>query len=644
MGNTESRNSIGVTASAFVNQLNETVQNVDGSALNSIAFNISNVEGDVNFQGNKINQKASVSVRALQNSVMCNSAVQGLSQKLMQAAESLTSGLPLGTNTEASNSISASVNMAMNLRNHVGQTCVARATNEFVFNAEKVGGSVNILGNTFDQEVNAIAECAQTTLASNSSMQKSSQDLSQTASAVTKGLDPADIMRSLALLIGVGALAFFLVGLTAMKTMGRAIKNFFKLLFVMLLALIFIALLLGGTVLIIKSKGFPEVFTYSNVDFEQLSGSTSPKEVKLGQTLFVCGQACKDSKDYTAFLWEPDPEPESEPGQVSGETKELKSKKGTCRLYEIKVPDDDAISKVRIEIEPVCPNPPPPLPSAAPSLEAKIDSKVEISKARRFSTEDPRNPYPEVEDEDEKGFYGIYLREPLSRAGEDEPAPASNPSKDGPACPGVKDGEGPMNINESALPPAVDETSKATREEEEETGFSTADQTQPASCGKITTAWNAYKECYGKIDKKLKDEERSAKECACLETLVTSTRTEGKSSACSFDARKVYYTANAAMGVVCPTNKEFDPSGAPCGMPGQKIVDLNVAKNWVGFKDVGILKFAGLSLKYSIASYILFALSFIFLVIIVVAARSLRDKSAAPTPAAKPAAVVPTAS
>lgn len=651
MGNTESRNTLGVTANAFVNQLNETVQNVDASALNSIAFNISNVDGDVNYQGNTIKQEAKVSVRALQNSIMCNSAVQGLSQKLMQAAESLTSGLPLGSSTEASNSISASVNMAMNLRNHVGQTCVARATNEFVFNADKVRGNVNITGNTFDQQVSAIAECAQTTLASNSSMQTSSQDASQSASAVTKGLDPADIMRSLALLIGVGALAFVLVGLTSMKAMGRAMKNLLKLVFVLILCLIFIALLIGGLVLIIKSTGFPEVFTYSNVDFEQLSGGAAPKDMKSDETLFRCGEMCKNDKEYTAFLWEPNASVPEEGTQAK--TPSLSSIKGTCRLFTIKVPEEEEkINKVRLEIRPACPNPPPVLPSAAPTLESMIDTKVEISRAMGGGArgDDDDDTY----NKDRAGVrFGVRPRDVAWHTGwntdegdivfstadvpEAEPAKGGGDDKSsGPPCNGAKDGEGPMSINEDTLPPeeteaAAGETSKASSSLFDSELSQAEDKDGPVRCGRITTGWKEYKECYSKIDKKLKEEERKTKECACLETLVTSTRTEGESSTCSFDARKVYYSGNAALGTVCPTSNVFDPKGAPCGMPGQKIVDLSIAKNWMGAKDAGILRFAGLNMKYSIASYILFALALVFLLIIIVASRALRDKTTTPT-------------
>lgn len=207
----------------------------------------------------------------------------------------------------------------------------------------------------------------------------------------------------------------------------------------------------------------------------------------------------------------------------------------------------------------------------------------------------------------------------------DAPPPESKESDSPSACgkgEGPQDGEGAID----APLPDVPETSSAaagTSAESRQPEVS-ASSTATGECAKLPEAHQAFTVCYANSRALTDKGKQKEAHCRCLETYVRSLRKalvskrSGKNvlddGVCGPSVRRTYYQTNASIGVVCPNSKDFDGSGAPCGMPGQKIFDARLIPNWVGIESKGFL-LESFGITYRLGAIILGILSVVILIV-----------------------------
>lgn len=194
---------------------------------------------------------------------------------------------------------------------------------------------------------------------------------------------------------------------------------------------------------------------------------------------------------------------------------------------------------------------------------------------------------------------------------------AAEPKESPSACgqdDGPKDGESGID---TPLPD-VPEVSKAASSDVEISSTAVSD------CRNLPDAHATFRTCV-EASRSLKEaREQKTAHCSCLETYVRTlrktltTKVGGRDvlndGACGPRVRRTYYQTNASIGVVCPNSKDFDGSGAPCGMPGQKIFDARLIPNWVGVESKGYL-LESFGITYRLGSIVLGIISLIILVV-----------------------------
>jgi hypothetical protein len=147
----------------------------------------------------------------------------------------------------------------------------------------------------------------------------------------------------------------------------------------------------------------------------------------------------------------------------------------------------------------------------------------------------------------------------------------------------------------------------------------------PGGCESLRPGFETFRACVAAAQAQASAETKATEHCKCLEAfvrlqrsvLVNPTTRAFDDARCGAGARRTYFATNASLGVVCPSSTVFDPSGAPCGMPGQKVFDNRLIPNWVGVKSKGYLV-ESLEITYFLGAVVLAILALVLLVIFIV--------------------------
>lgn len=162
MGGTSSKVTSEVTNKAITNFVMSLGKECSAGASNNIIFDFENVGGDYIFQGNTIEQKATVNFQCIQDSMSAAQIHDKMSTFLSQ--QSKTEGNPLslpwgGVSSEESVKLYNEVTKDLKMEDI--QKCALAAQDTFVKRGTNIGGNVVIKDNTITQVSEVIGKCNQ---------------------------------------------------------------------------------------------------------------------------------------------------------------------------------------------------------------------------------------------------------------------------------------------------------------------------------------------------------------------------------------------------------------------------------------------------------------------------------------------------
>lgn len=194
MGNSRSTNIANITTNIISEEVSNELSQIDLKGGQSQMISVSGGTGDVNIYDNVQRMQMTVDMTAIAKQMSTQRSQQSIVQKLSQAAASSTSGLNLFNNSRSDNVMNNFLNASMKVSSNLAQICTASSNQSQVISVDQRDGKVDIHGNVQEEMASVIGKCIQEAQATNESLQQASQELSQTASAETKGLNLMDLI------------------------------------------------------------------------------------------------------------------------------------------------------------------------------------------------------------------------------------------------------------------------------------------------------------------------------------------------------------------------------------------------------------------------------------------------------------------
>ena len=194
MGASFSYNKVDDVSNEIFNTLNSITQNCTQSATNNQNTRIKILKG--NFVGNTVNsaQQVSFNPKCMEKSSTLTSLDQELKKTVQQQAKAVVGAYGIGISASANitNDIS---NLASTMRNEYVGKCIQNVTQQSNFNLTLDDGSV--VGNVFNfnQALKSVQSCTLQQSDVISAIQKLKDDVKQSASSDTKGIN--DILSAL---------------------------------------------------------------------------------------------------------------------------------------------------------------------------------------------------------------------------------------------------------------------------------------------------------------------------------------------------------------------------------------------------------------------------------------------------------------
>ncbi len=224
MGGAVSTNATSTVVKLFAEEINNISQDIvslnSSNQIIDIEGNI--VKGDINIKGNAFESTIQMNMKAVLDATATNSAQQELTQKLEQSAKSLVSGIPVLSYSSANNIINTYLESSIKLTNTISQSCKAYAdiNQSIIVSGNTTEGSINIEQNSFKSAIQSVVDCINTAITSNSSLQKTDQEISQIAEATVKGINPLMIILAIIIVLAILGSGVIYGGSKMMKIIG----------------------------------------------------------------------------------------------------------------------------------------------------------------------------------------------------------------------------------------------------------------------------------------------------------------------------------------------------------------------------------------------------------------------------------------
>lgn len=253
-------------------------------------------KGNVTVEGNVQYNRATLNTNVLLKTLVTQKAQQDISQKVAQTSKALVSGLNLGQFSDSNNTVHAVVNATIDISTNIDQSCTSlmNQDQEILINTEG-SGDVKVANNSQVQIAGLFSKCVEDTIANTSSFQKIQQDLSQSSSAISKGISIWPIV----ILIGVVLLFIMAPIVAGEKTIVKTISNF-----------LFPMILVTGIILIIVyfnvTKTKSDAYGFSTLIEHNLSACEGEQVGKVSykyNTPHEAEEELMKNKDAVAVDW-----------------------------------------------------------------------------------------------------------------------------------------------------------------------------------------------------------------------------------------------------------------------------------------------------------------------------------------------------
>ena len=235
MGASQSTNIAKVTLDAVTDVSTSIIQNSTTTTNQQQGIVI---KAGKNVKVGNITQKttATVNTKNLMKAMSTTSAQQDLTEKLSQAATSITSGINFAQYSNAYNEINNTVNETLNVATNIQNTCVGQVNNQQTITIDAGDGTQ--FGNISQESVsNIFQDCITNAVTSSDAVQTLQATLDQSATAKSEGLSAFGI----ALIIGMIILAITVpVVVGGTQVVNSVLKLFFPIMIVAGLVLIFL--------------------------------------------------------------------------------------------------------------------------------------------------------------------------------------------------------------------------------------------------------------------------------------------------------------------------------------------------------------------------------------------------------------------
>jgi hypothetical protein len=311
MGSSISKNVVNFVSDIITTTTNEVLLKQEVNNNQSLIIRIHDTEGDVNIHDNVFEQRATVSIKALQTTLLNTEINQKIDQQIAQAAKSVISGINLLQFSNAENTIDNLIKACIEIKNTTLQTCLSSTNQNINIIVEYTKGNVNISNIKTKQMAVVFNECVQNATNSNKTIQDVITKLDQAASATSEGFSLwaiAGIIIGI-VLIGGGSFAIGVTAVTKIVFPATLIASCIS-------GVLYFTLTTNPTILSygyvdkllsensnceVSSKATESVATSTLASEKCLNGNFSAYEWNNGKAIFYdqkIGQACINSYTY----------------------------------------------------------------------------------------------------------------------------------------------------------------------------------------------------------------------------------------------------------------------------------------------------------------------------------------------------------
>ena len=201
MGNSSGTNTIDMTTEVLSKVATKMLATQQINAAQNQVIDIEGGNGDVNISGNDQIMQSHLNLSGMAKMMTTQTAQQEIVQKLSQAAAASTSGINLGNSSNANNDINDLMNVTLDVSTSIGQICTNNSIQSQTIEVKNRNGNVQVTDNTQTEIQQVLATCVMDATSTQTTVQKASEDLSQTATAKTVGFDFTELIILLLLLL-----------------------------------------------------------------------------------------------------------------------------------------------------------------------------------------------------------------------------------------------------------------------------------------------------------------------------------------------------------------------------------------------------------------------------------------------------------
>lgn len=295
MGAAVSTNVASVTMNSIATVATNVINKSINSSGQSIIITFKSDNGNIIISNNKFIQAATINTNTLLSAMTSSDVQQQLMQKLSQTAQSLVSGLNLGSYAQANNLISSYMNAVINISTNIKQYCDQKLSQTVSIDATTQNGNIVFDNNTISQVANLFSNCVLEALTQNQAIQNLQQQIDQSTKATAQGLSLTG-----SVIFAVVALVIAAISITI--PLAFAVGKIFKYLSIFL-AIVGIAL-----IIYYFFSGQPSM---SATEFSLGYSSTPSCNATVStNTTYpdppTAGNACLSDKKCAGFDWTPD--------------------------------------------------------------------------------------------------------------------------------------------------------------------------------------------------------------------------------------------------------------------------------------------------------------------------------------------------
>lgn len=296
MGGASSKNISDLLTKIVANQSANVESDAVSTANQTIILNASTLKGDIDFDAS-IEQTAYVNTTALLDALTIQSSNIKMQEQIKQQAQSLVSGLTLGSTSKAESIIKSYVDIATNITSNIKNKCSAISNQVAEINLVTGEGKISIK-KAIKQNSELFNDCVSKAIVNQNTDTEFQRTIDQSSTATNEGINPFAFIPFLIMLIGLIILTPLLIGASAISLL---LKFFFPILF-----MIGIILLILFYVLQSEEMNLVE-FT------EQIGkqGNCRPTVLRTAHTLGPgglegeAGDICDNDSDCVAFDYVP---------------------------------------------------------------------------------------------------------------------------------------------------------------------------------------------------------------------------------------------------------------------------------------------------------------------------------------------------